>query len=379
MIVVWNGKTTRTPDRKHIIMRKEQVIIVGWKQARLFSTIAEREEVSKMANTVEKKYARKSFGDPYLCKHDWAEDCFVQCGGDGIVFERKGALVNIFTSEKPLETYAEERSLPSTYTTAFFEAFPNNPATFLRGEGKTIEEAEEQAWQKFQRYLACAGHEFEKRGYTNGAGFCKHCNMFACKVFEPEPPTKEQQELAEKFKRRIESGRETMKRLIEGREAEHPTLRDIMESCVGFATKIRVGGIEIQPTLFVKSRKKKAVDCLPIGELSLDKGEMSEFIKAIGRLPDVEMLILLIEAWATEISTKDGSQTDRYEIINILGESDGGEALSVMVRINDGKLGEPEWRELGKGKEDIVGGRLSHFFSERGEVEKDKRWEHYIQ
>ena len=69
------------------------------------------------------------------------------------------------------------------YTTAFFEAFPVD--TFIRGEGKTIEEAEQSCWNKYQRISSCKGHEFEKRGYTNGAGFCKHCNMFKSKAFEP--------------------------------------------------------------------------------------------------------------------------------------------------------------------------------------------------
>lgn len=49
-----------------------------------------------------------------------------------------------------------------------------------------MQAAEEAAWTKFQRYLACpgpSGHEYEPRGYENGAGFCKHCGMFASDVF----------------------------------------------------------------------------------------------------------------------------------------------------------------------------------------------------
>lgn len=160
------------------------------------------------------KYARKSFGEPYLCKQDWAEDCFVQCGGDGIVFSQ-GGFQEIMFSDNPIESLAKESAKPTTYRTAFFEAFPRNPDTFIRGEGKTIEEAEEKAWNKLQKYLACTGHEFEKRGYTNGAGFCKHCNMFASKVFEPEPPTEDEKKQIAKWEAMLEKDRRTMERMIQ--------------------------------------------------------------------------------------------------------------------------------------------------------------------
>jgi hypothetical protein len=91
----------------------------------------------------------------------WPADCYVQWGSKGIVFRRDGG---------------------KTYQTAFFEAFPQ---TFIRGEGATVADAERSAFAQFQRFQACAGHEFERRGYTNGAGFCKHCGMFKSKVFAP--------------------------------------------------------------------------------------------------------------------------------------------------------------------------------------------------
>jgi len=95
----------------------------------------------------------------YDCLFDW--DCFVQCGNKGIVFSNPA------------------------YFTAFFEAFPRNPDTFIRGEGNTVEEAEKSAWSMLQKFKACSGHEFERRGYTNGAGFCIHCGMFNSKAFDP--------------------------------------------------------------------------------------------------------------------------------------------------------------------------------------------------
>lgn len=111
---------------------------------------------------VKEKFARRSFGEPYKCKKDWDEDCFVQCGDSGLVLKAE-----------------------NTYNTAFFEAFPTNPKTFIRGEGETIQEAEERAFEKLQKYKKCEKHEFERNGYTNGAGFCKHCGLFKSKCFEP--------------------------------------------------------------------------------------------------------------------------------------------------------------------------------------------------
>lgn len=102
--------------------------------------------------------------DPHECAHSWPEDCFVQCGDRGIVFVKETS---------------------TTYETAFFEAFPRNPDTFLRGEGKTVEEAEEQAWTKYQKQLNCKKHEFERKHYRNGAGVCKNCGLFLADIFEP--------------------------------------------------------------------------------------------------------------------------------------------------------------------------------------------------
>jgi hypothetical protein len=98
----------------------------------------------------------------HTCAYPWPADCKVQCGDKGLVFGKS-----------------------KSYTTAFFEAFPVNPATFIRGEGSTIQEAENQAWEKFQRQAACTNHEFERRGYRNGVGFCKHCGLYKSSVFEP--------------------------------------------------------------------------------------------------------------------------------------------------------------------------------------------------
>jgi len=109
------------------------------------------------------KKASKSFGDDFDCQKDWPEDCYVQCGGSGIVFKSS----------------PEDGS----YFTAFFEAFPKNPKTFIRGEGASIEEAEANAWDKFQRILACDKHEYKRHGEEHG--ICIKCGLFTSEVFSP--------------------------------------------------------------------------------------------------------------------------------------------------------------------------------------------------
>ena len=115
-----------------------------------------------------KKIARCSSRDQqeYECRHPWPlDDCFVQSGDMGLVLR--------------------DKDKGGSYNTAFFEAFPRYPDTFIRGEGETIAEAEDQAWNKYQKHLNCPGHEFERRGYKNGAGFCKHCDLFSGHQFDP--------------------------------------------------------------------------------------------------------------------------------------------------------------------------------------------------
>ena len=109
------------------------------------------------------KTARQSFGQPWVCQKPWPEDCFVQCGGSGIV---------IGNGEK------------DSYKTAFFEAFPKEPKTFIRGEGNDVAAAEDEAWGKYQKILACDGHEFVRYGTEHGV--CKKCKLFQTNIFPPE-------------------------------------------------------------------------------------------------------------------------------------------------------------------------------------------------
>ena len=106
----------------------------------------------------------------------WPDDCLVQWGGRGIVLG-----------------FGDK----STYQTAFFEAFPHG-GCFIRGEGKTIVDAEAKAFEQFQKEISCT-HQWSRGArviskpgerkrwqthYTNGGAICKRCNAFAVK-FRP--------------------------------------------------------------------------------------------------------------------------------------------------------------------------------------------------
>lgn len=95
----------------------------------------------------------------YSVKYDWPEEAYLQGNDYGVVL-----------SNEP-------------YETAFFEAFPKNPKTFIRGEGKTLEEAETQAWNFYQKIINCKEHNFIRRKESNH-GTCKNCNLFMSEIFK---------------------------------------------------------------------------------------------------------------------------------------------------------------------------------------------------
>jgi len=96
----------------------------------------------------------------YETKCDWPKDVFVQGGSCGIVLSSGG-----------------------NYRTAYFEAFPKNPEMFIRGEGKTLEDAEKNAYDKYMRWTSCE-HSFEKID-KDGTGKCIHCG-YKDRVFETD-------------------------------------------------------------------------------------------------------------------------------------------------------------------------------------------------
>lgn len=134
-------------------------------------------------------------GGEYRALQEWPRDCYLQAGGHGIVIDSKapgaptlaGALTNVHEAQAVLAAalIGQENPRAGIRFTAFFEAFPKDPPTFIRGEGATIEEAECDAWGQFQKIRACPAHEFEQRDYQNGGGICKHCGLFQMGVIPP--------------------------------------------------------------------------------------------------------------------------------------------------------------------------------------------------
>ena len=93
----------------------------------------------------------------------WAEDTYVQWGGNGVVLGK------------------------NCYRTAFFEAFPadkEHVGGFIRGEGETIEEAERSAFAKYERQSVCS-HHWGREHYLNGGQLCRHCRAFRCGFLQP--------------------------------------------------------------------------------------------------------------------------------------------------------------------------------------------------
>lgn len=93
---------------------------------------------------------------PAPARHPWPEDCYLQGGRSGVVLASSGS-----------------------YRTAFVEAFPASPPVFIRGEGETIEQAENAAWERYQQMLTCPAHPahgpWDRRTYRNGYAFCEQC------------------------------------------------------------------------------------------------------------------------------------------------------------------------------------------------------------
>jgi len=133
------------------------------------------------------RWARKSglFGnDKHLCKHPWPPECFCQCGENGLVLGNRGS------SAEEAFGHMVTGTSPAGYRTAFFEAFPpigpfrhkdpefQTDGLFIRGEGKTLLEAEDDCWRKFRLYYDCLHHEIVRHPKrTDGWARCKKCGM----------------------------------------------------------------------------------------------------------------------------------------------------------------------------------------------------------
>lgn len=115
----------------------------------------------------------------YVSSHDWPDDILVQGGGNGVVIQR---------------------STGGSYRTAFVEAFPGG--TFLRGEGKTIADADDACWAQYVKFGQCEHGPYEPRSYTNGCGFCVKCGMWFVDVCEPSEDHKIDREACDRVKAR---------------------------------------------------------------------------------------------------------------------------------------------------------------------------------
>lgn len=73
----------------------------------------------------------------------------------------------------------------SSYVTAYFEAFPKSGSgSFIRGEGKTLEEAEREAFVQYDAEASC-DHRYGRGYYRCGAGKCLKCDALKTDAFKP--------------------------------------------------------------------------------------------------------------------------------------------------------------------------------------------------
>lgn len=98
----------------------------------------------------------RNTSEPIRCA--WPEGTFIQGGARGIVLSGKNG----------------------AYRTAFAEVVIAD--TFLRGEGQTIEDAERDCWEQYQRISSCPAYPdhgpWDRGNYRNGAAFCLGCGSW---------------------------------------------------------------------------------------------------------------------------------------------------------------------------------------------------------
>ena len=60
---------------------------------------------------------------------------------------------------------------------AFVECFPEEPSCYLRGEGATLAESEQNCWAWYQRVVDGHEHIWDSRGREDGYGYCSTCHV----------------------------------------------------------------------------------------------------------------------------------------------------------------------------------------------------------
>lgn len=95
----------------------------------------------------------------YQCLFKWPTGSVSQCGG---------------------------KNVDGIGQTDFFEVFINNPKMNLRGEGESVKIAETIAWSKWEAYINCTEHKFERKFNHSTIGVCSHCKSSIADYFEPD-------------------------------------------------------------------------------------------------------------------------------------------------------------------------------------------------
>lgn len=108
-----------------------------------------------------------SLSRSYVAKYDW-KNTYIQGGDSGLVFGGG-----------------------KSYQTSFIEVFPTigKHSTFIRGEGKSMREAEESAMIKVKAAENCPEHDFSRKvsgsERTDGSGTCIKCKLFSSTALDP--------------------------------------------------------------------------------------------------------------------------------------------------------------------------------------------------
>lgn len=130
---------------------------------RAICSLCEATSKKELAPIPNKTLVSMSCSREYVAKNDWGKE-YIQGGESGLVLDGK-----------------------DSYNTAFIEVFPtiNGYSTFIRGEGKTMRDAEEEALQKVKRMEACKTHDFERKDRKDGSATCKKCKLFSSTALPP--------------------------------------------------------------------------------------------------------------------------------------------------------------------------------------------------
>lgn len=161
--------------------------------------------------------------EEYKCKFKWPEKVQTQHGKKGIKVSKNG-----------------------NYTTAFFEVFNINVTdSYIRGEGKTVEDAERKAFNRYDKMKECNEHDFRRVGETVNAQ-CILCNSCKYHFFEP----------LEKFKCKICDQKSVRFRLPDGTQNVY-CYQHYFESLSDY---IYVNKNKYQKILDMKNKSKEEYD-----------------------------------------------------------------------------------------------------------------------